>query len=292
MRGRRRLQQMVERGGGLRRARARAVFWLGAARFSSATSLESSLSYSLMRSSRCVPSISLKLLIFSDIHNDWKTLERLLAVEADFYIAAGDQVTWAKGLDRCGEILQTRGDRVYVLPGNHESAAQVAGMCARFGLHDFHGSTPGRAVARRRTGVLQPDALQHAGRIHRGGTRGAARAASPAWTRWCWSATLRRTARRSTRSGPACTPGRGVREFIEKRAAGVFLLRPHSRGGGRGDRDGQARARWNVGKKGVFVRIGLNPHDIGRVTARIPAPPRPGVCRAEVSLTPPPSNRN
>jgi len=80
-----------------------------------------------------------RLLIFSDIHSDWRRLEELLATEADYYIAAGDQVTWARGIDRCGEILQTRGDRVYVLPGNHESADQVAGMCARYGLHDFHG---------------------------------------------------------------------------------------------------------------------------------------------------------
>jgi uncharacterized protein len=80
----------------------------------------------------------LRLLIFSDIHNDWKVLERLLAIEADYYIAAGDQVTWSKGIDACGKILETRGDKVYVLPGNHESAEQVAGMCARYGLHDFH----------------------------------------------------------------------------------------------------------------------------------------------------------
>jgi uncharacterized protein len=81
----------------------------------------------------------LKILFFSDIHNDWKTLERLLEIPADLYVSAGDQVSWAKGLDRCGEILQSRADRVYVLPGNHESAADIAGMCARFGLHDFHG---------------------------------------------------------------------------------------------------------------------------------------------------------
>ena len=62
----------------------------------------------------------------------------MLAIEADYYIAAGDQVTWAKGLERCGQILETRGDKVYVLPGNHESADQVAGMCARYGLHNFH----------------------------------------------------------------------------------------------------------------------------------------------------------
>jgi len=80
----------------------------------------------------------LRLFIFSDIHNDWKTLERLLEVEADYYIAAGDQVTWSKGIERCGEILQQRADRMYVLPGNHESADQVATMCARYGMHDFH----------------------------------------------------------------------------------------------------------------------------------------------------------
>jgi uncharacterized protein len=79
-----------------------------------------------------------KLLIFSDIHSDWKTLERLLSVEADYYIAAGDQVTWGKGIDRCGEILRARGEKVYALPGNHESADQVAGMCARYGLHNLH----------------------------------------------------------------------------------------------------------------------------------------------------------
>jgi len=79
-----------------------------------------------------------KLLIFSDIHNDWKALERLLAIDADYYIAAGDQVTWAKGIEAAGEILAARGDKMYVLPGNHESADMVANMCARHGLHNFH----------------------------------------------------------------------------------------------------------------------------------------------------------
>ena len=46
----------------------------------------------------------LNLLIFSDIHSDWKTLERLMSVEADYYISAGDQVNWGKGIDRCREI--------------------------------------------------------------------------------------------------------------------------------------------------------------------------------------------
>jgi len=79
-----------------------------------------------------------KLLIFSDIHTDWKTPERLLATEADYYIAAGDQVSWERGLDQCGQILKTRGDKVWVLPGNHEKASQIAAMCEKFGLNDFH----------------------------------------------------------------------------------------------------------------------------------------------------------
>jgi Icc-related predicted phosphoesterase len=79
-----------------------------------------------------------KLLIFSDIHNDWRTLERILSVDADFYISAGDQVTWGKGLDRCGQILKTRGEKVWVLPGNHESSDQIAALCDQYGLNNFH----------------------------------------------------------------------------------------------------------------------------------------------------------
>jgi hypothetical protein len=80
-----------------------------------------------------------KLLVFSDIHSDAKALERLMAVEADYYFCAGDLVNFSRGLDAMGEILKKRGDRVYVIPGNHEWAQQVADLCARFGLNDFHG---------------------------------------------------------------------------------------------------------------------------------------------------------
>jgi len=79
-----------------------------------------------------------KLLLFSDVHSDWTTLETILSVEADFYISAGDQVSWARGLDRAGEILRKRGDKVWILPGNHESANQIAALCERFGLNNFH----------------------------------------------------------------------------------------------------------------------------------------------------------
>ena len=83
----------------------------------------------------------MKLLIFSDIHSNHKALERLMATEADYYFAAGDLVNWARGLEQCGEIMQPRGERVYVLPGNHESAPQIATFCAQFGFHNFHEQT-------------------------------------------------------------------------------------------------------------------------------------------------------
>jgi len=82
---------------------------------------------------------TVKLLIFSDIHGDAHALERLMAMEADYYFCAGDLVNWARGLDAMGEIMKRRGDRVYVMPGNHESAPQITDFCAKFGFHDFHG---------------------------------------------------------------------------------------------------------------------------------------------------------
>lgn len=79
--------------------------------------------------------------IFSDLHGDVHALERLIAVEADYYFAAGDLVTWARGLDRAGAVLKTRGSRVHVIPGNHESAADIERLCETYGLTNFHGGT-------------------------------------------------------------------------------------------------------------------------------------------------------
>ena len=80
----------------------------------------------------------MRLLIFSDIHSDHRALERLMAIDADYYIAAGDLVSWARGLDRAGEIMQPKAGRVLVIPGNHESSADIAAFCTRFGFTDLH----------------------------------------------------------------------------------------------------------------------------------------------------------
>lgn len=83
----------------------------------------------------------MKLLVFSDIHNDKKALEKLMAIEADLYVCAGDLVSWSRGLDAMGEILKPRAERMYVLPGNHESEGDIAAFCARFGFTAFHGKS-------------------------------------------------------------------------------------------------------------------------------------------------------
>ena len=63
----------------------------------------------------------MKVLIFSDIHGDLAALARIVAQPADIYIDAGDLATFGRGLERCGEVLKPLGERLWVLPGNHET---------------------------------------------------------------------------------------------------------------------------------------------------------------------------
>ncbi len=81
----------------------------------------------------------MKLLIFSDIHEDWAALEKLMNQEADYYVAAGDLANWGRGLDKAAPILAKRGDRIWMLPGNHESDAESAAFCKQHGFRDLHG---------------------------------------------------------------------------------------------------------------------------------------------------------
>lgn len=81
----------------------------------------------------------MNLLVFSDIHGDKRALESLMAVDADYYFAAGDLANFGRGLDAMGPILEKRAKKMYVLPGNHESESDVARFCEQFGFHNFHG---------------------------------------------------------------------------------------------------------------------------------------------------------
>ena len=80
----------------------------------------------------------MKILIFSDIHGDLRALERIVEQPADTYIAAGDLSNFGRALDRCGEVLKPLGERLWVLPGNHERYEETRALCERFGFVDFH----------------------------------------------------------------------------------------------------------------------------------------------------------
>ena len=80
----------------------------------------------------------MKILIFSDIHGDIRALEKIAAQPADVYIAAGDLSNFGKGLDRCAAVLAPLGDRLWMLPGNHETHEQTAAFCRQHGFIDFH----------------------------------------------------------------------------------------------------------------------------------------------------------
>jgi Icc-related predicted phosphoesterase len=82
-----------------------------------------------------------RLLIFSDIHNDARALEKLMDIEADYYFCAGDLVTFGRGLDKMALGLTRHADKMYVIPGNHESEQDIASFCERYGFVNFHGSS-------------------------------------------------------------------------------------------------------------------------------------------------------
>lgn len=80
----------------------------------------------------------MKILVFSDIHGDMRALERIAAQPADLYIAAGDLSNFGRGLDRCAAPLAGLGERLWVLPGNHETHDDTREFCRRHGFVDFH----------------------------------------------------------------------------------------------------------------------------------------------------------
>ena len=81
----------------------------------------------------------MRAVIFSDIHEDLKALARILEQPADVYIGAGDLATFGQGLERCGEMLKPLGEKLWLLPGNHETHRATRELCERYGFIDFHG---------------------------------------------------------------------------------------------------------------------------------------------------------
>jgi hypothetical protein len=79
-----------------------------------------------------------RILIFSDIHNDARALEKLMHTDADAYICAGDLVNWGRGLEKMAPLLTPHAERVFVMPGNHECERDISEFCQRHGFINFH----------------------------------------------------------------------------------------------------------------------------------------------------------
>ena len=62
-----------------------------------------------------------------------------METEADYYIAAGDLVSWSRGLEAVGEIMHRHAGRMFVMPGNHENEADISDFCVKFGFEMLHG---------------------------------------------------------------------------------------------------------------------------------------------------------
>ena len=145
----------------------------------------------------------MKILIFSDTHGDIRSLERIVAQPADIYIAAGDLSTFRKKLDKCGEVLKPLGEKLWVLPGNHETHEDTRALCQRYGFVDFHRQVRTlESIARQNAlggpGLQQHHAVQHARRIFRGRNREALCGFRWTASRFIWSSIFRRTAQSST----------------------------------------------------------------------------------------------
>lgn len=62
----------------------------------------------------------MRILAFSDIHNDWHTLRYLAAERANLYLCAGDLTYSERGIEKAANILSPINDRLFIVPGNNE----------------------------------------------------------------------------------------------------------------------------------------------------------------------------
>ncbi len=197
----------------------------------------------------------MRILVFSDIHNDTAALSKLMEREADLYFAAGDLVNWAKGFEKVGPILQQRADRVYVIPGNHESEADIARFCATYRLHDFQGQIMQvGAYTLAGLGYSNPTPFNTPGEMSEQelASRLAAFTGLPRLVAICHCPPLGSAL---DRSGTQHFGSTAVREFIEREQPEYFFCGHIHEAGGVTDRIGRTQAV-NVGKKGYLLELG------------------------------------
>jgi len=62
----------------------------------------------------------MRVVTFSDIHNDWHALHSIVRQDADIYICAGDLTFSEKGLETAAELLLPIREFLFIVPGNNE----------------------------------------------------------------------------------------------------------------------------------------------------------------------------
>ena len=83
----------------------------------------------------------MKVLVFSDLHADRAATKKVAAKlkEVDYGFCLGDLSRWGQGLELVGSLLDVGVD-LYILPGNHETDAEIAELCqSRSHFHLLHG---------------------------------------------------------------------------------------------------------------------------------------------------------
>jgi Icc-related predicted phosphoesterase len=195
------------------------------------------------------------VLIFSDIHNDTRALEQLMSKDADAYICAGDLVSWARGLEKLAPLLAPKAERVYVLPGNHESERDIAEFCARHGFMNFHeAKVEVSGVRFAGLGYSTPTPFDTPGEWSE--TEMASRLEQ--FAEWKPQVLVCHAPPNDTaldRIKPGLHGGsRAVREFIEKYQPGHFFCGHIHEAEGVAIQMGKTRAM-NVGKKGFLLEI-------------------------------------
>jgi Icc-related predicted phosphoesterase len=91
----------------------------------------------------------MKLLLFSDLHNDYKTAAKLveLSNKADAVVTAGDLCIARRGLEKIVRSLSNIKKPTVLVPGNSESAEELKNACRSWKsaivLHGSHTSLDG-----------------------------------------------------------------------------------------------------------------------------------------------------
>lgn len=79
-----------------------------------------------------------KFFVFSDIHCDGYRIKEILDIDADFFILAGDISDLRDELTETAEKLSSLKEKLWIMPGNNETEADIRKICKKFGFTFFH----------------------------------------------------------------------------------------------------------------------------------------------------------